>query len=74
MRIYREFSLQTPQTDQSIGMPLGYAQFKDDYQPIRRLAPSITKWNKYDTGGHFAAHQTPDLVVRDLTEFFADLK
>ena len=74
MRIYREFSRQKPRTGQDGGVPLGYAQFKDDYQPIRRLAPAVTKWNKYDTGGHFAAHQTPDLVVQDLTEFFADLK
>jgi pimeloyl-ACP methyl ester carboxylesterase len=73
IRIYREFSRQAPSTGQ-IAAPLGYAQFRDDYQPIRRFVPPGTVWTKYDAGGHFAAHQTPDLLVSDLTEFFAGLK
>ena len=75
IRIYLESSRQTPPNGQGGVVPLGYAQFRDDYQPIRRLTPpNVVRWNKYDTGGHFAAHQTPDLLVKDLTEFFADLK
>ncbi|MFF5294281.1 epoxide hydrolase family protein [Paractinoplanes globisporus] len=74
MRLYREFALQ-PVFDKASSVPLGYAQFRDDYQPIRRFAPTnVTSWNKYDVGGHFAAHQVPGLVAKDLTEFFADLK
>jgi epoxide hydrolase len=74
IRIYREFSVQDSPSGQS-ATPIGYAQFKDDYQPIRRLTPpNVVRWNKYDSGGHFSAHQTPDLLVKDLTEFFADLK
>jgi hypothetical protein len=55
-------------------MPLGYAQFRDDYMPIRRFVPPVAVWTKYDVGGHFAAHQAPGLLVTDLTEFFRDLR
>jgi hypothetical protein len=31
-------------------------------------------WNVYDAPGHFAAHQSPDLLVNDIRRFFASLK
>jgi hypothetical protein len=30
-------------------------------------------WSDFDTGGHFAALETPDLLVRDIRTFFASL-
>jgi pimeloyl-ACP methyl ester carboxylesterase len=73
MRIYRE-SLLEPPLDWPAGVPVGYAQFPDDYQPIRRLAPAVQNWHKADRGGHFAARQAPEVLVKDLTEFFDSLK
>ncbi|MFI5895877.1 epoxide hydrolase family protein [Actinoplanes sp. NPDC051513] len=73
MRIYREFLLEPP-LEWPSRVPVAYAQFADDYQPIRRLAPALAQWNKYDTGGHYSAVQTPALLVKDLTDFFTGLK
>ncbi|MFC7279115.1 hypothetical protein ACFQS1_34570 [Paractinoplanes rhizophilus] len=73
MRIYREARLEPP-LEWPSAVPVGYAQFADDYQPIRRLAPAVKTWHKYDKGGHYAARQAPGLLVKDLTDFFADLK
>jgi epoxide hydrolase len=30
-------------------------------------------WSDFDTGGHFAALETPDLLVQDIRTFFASL-
>jgi epoxide hydrolase len=27
-------------------------------------------WNQFDRGGHWAAHDAPDLLVGDLRQFF----
>jgi epoxide hydrolase len=27
-------------------------------------------WHSYDRGGHYAAHQAPDLLVEDIRAFF----
>lgn len=59
-------------------MPIGLAQFRDDQRAIRRLAErrhsNIVSWNVYETAGHWAAHQAPDLLVGDLRAFFAPLR
>jgi pimeloyl-ACP methyl ester carboxylesterase len=74
MRIYRESGL-TPRHTTPTTLPIGVAQFRDDYAPIRRLVPRehahVVSWNSYDRGGHFAAHQEPDLLVADIRDFFA---
>lgn len=59
--------------------PLGVAVFPGDpAQPVRRFAErgfsNIVQWNEYDRGGHFAAMEEPDLLVRDLREFAATLR
>jgi len=75
MRIYRESHLESPPPAwPHTGVPVGYAQFADDYQPIRRLAPAVSQWKKYDKSGHFSAAQTPELLVADITGFFDNLK
>jgi epoxide hydrolase len=74
MRIYRESGL-TPRHTAPTTLPIGVAQFRDDYAPIRRLVPrehsNVVSWNVYDEAGHFAAHQAPDLLVTDMRAFFA---
>ncbi|MEV0973215.1 alpha/beta fold hydrolase [Microtetraspora glauca] len=58
-------------------VPTGLANFKDDFQSIRRFAErdhkNIVSWNTYDSGGHYAAHQVPGLLVEDIRGFFREL-
>jgi epoxide hydrolase len=44
---------------------------------IRRYAEygnNITQWSDFETGGHFAAVEAPDLLVGDIREFFRGLR
>jgi pimeloyl-ACP methyl ester carboxylesterase len=54
---------------------IGVAVFADDFQTIRPLAErdntNIVHWSEYDTGGHYAALEVPQLVVDDLRTFFS---
>lgn len=56
-------------------VPLGLAAFANDLGGIRRYAErdhaNIVSWNRYDVGGHYAARQAPELLIRDLQGFFA---
>jgi pimeloyl-ACP methyl ester carboxylesterase len=55
-------------------VPIGLASFAYDFKPIRRFAErdhaNIVHWNDYDRGGHWAAHDAPDLLIADIREFF----
>jgi pimeloyl-ACP methyl ester carboxylesterase len=59
-------------------VPLGLAQFPYDFKPLRvdaqRDHANIVSWNTYDRGGHYAAHQAPDLLVDDMRGFFARVR
>jgi hypothetical protein len=74
MRIYAEHGRQSPPASPTT-VPLALAQFPDDLQAIRACAErdhaNIVSWNTYDRGGHYAAHEVPDLLVRDIRTFFA---
>ena len=53
-------------------MPTGVAVFAADVT-IRRYAErvnNVVHWRDFETGGHFAALETPDLLTTDLREFF----
>jgi epoxide hydrolase len=64
--------------------PTGLAMFAGDFQSIRPFADrdhaNIVSWHSYapalpkggprDAAGHYAAHQSTDLLVGDLREFF----
>jgi pimeloyl-ACP methyl ester carboxylesterase len=57
------------------GVPTGVAVFAEDVA-IRRYAEganNIAHWSDFETGGHFAALETPDLLVQDVRAFFASL-
>jgi epoxide hydrolase len=61
---------------QPSGVPTGVAAFAEDIS-IRRYAEQsnhIVHWSDFDTGGHFAAMETPDLLVADVREFFRALR
>jgi pimeloyl-ACP methyl ester carboxylesterase len=56
-------------------VPTGVAVFAEDIA-IRRYAEranNIVHWSDFDAGGHFAALETPDLLVQDIRAFFASL-
>lgn len=58
--------------------PTGVAAFANDFSGIRRFAhrdhKNIVSWNTYDRGGHYAAHQAPDLLIGDVRAFFRSLR
>ncbi|GFG51148.1 epoxide hydrolase [Mycolicibacterium agri] len=54
-------------------VPTGVALFAED-AAIRRYAErnhNIVHWSEFDCGGHFAAMETPKLLVDDIRAFFA---
>ncbi len=57
------------------GVPTGVAVFAEDVA-IRRYGErfhNVVHWSDFDTGGHFAAMETPRLLVDDIRAFFATL-
>ncbi|GAA1754260.1 epoxide hydrolase family protein [Luedemannella helvata] len=83
IRLYYEDAQHTPETDGPTTVPLGVAMFAGDFQSMRPLADrdhaNIVSWNSYGTenpdevGGHYAAHEFPDVLSRDIRTFFAML-
>jgi epoxide hydrolase len=56
-------------------VPMGVAVFREDLA-IRRYGErifNIVHWSDFDTGGHFAAMETPALLVDDIRRFFASV-
>jgi len=39
-----------------------------------RAQHNVARWTEFDRGGHFAALLAPDLLERDLREFFAGVR
>jgi epoxide hydrolase len=80
MRFYWE-DRHTPEDEKPTGpttVPLGLAAFAYDFSGIRRFAErdhaNIVSWTEFDRGGHYPAHEVPDLLVGDLRQFFAGLR
>ena len=73
MRFYYEDE-HADHTREPSRVPIGLANFKGDFQSLRRFSerdhPNILSWNTYDRGGHYGAHQEPDLFVEDVRAFF----
>jgi pimeloyl-ACP methyl ester carboxylesterase len=86
MQAYREFVAQAVNFDQDAEqapawapppVPMAVAVFAADHSirsVIEPTMPTIQRWNEYDRGGHFAAMETPDLLVSDVREFFSELR
>jgi pimeloyl-ACP methyl ester carboxylesterase len=65
-------SMHTRNRPTQSGVPTGVAVFAEDIA-IRRYAErgnTIVHWSEFDRGGHFAAMETPDLLVPDVRTFF----
>jgi len=57
-------------------VPTALAVFPGD-ATIRKFAETqhnVARWTEFERGGHFAALLTPDLLERDLREFFTGLR
>ena len=76
-RIYYERD-HTPLNLAPSAVPLALAMFRDDGRAFRRLAEhvytNIAQWNLYDTGGHYAAHQVPEVWLADVRRFFKKVR
>jgi epoxide hydrolase len=58
------------------GVPTGVAVFGFDEVPIRRYGEqsnTIVRWTEYDTGGHYAVLEVPEVWVGDVRAFFAGI-
>ena len=77
-RFYYENAHDTDQPTTPTTTPTGVAVFRDDFQSIRRYAErdhsNIVHWSEFDRGGHYAAHEAPDLLVEDVRAFFRGLR
>jgi pimeloyl-ACP methyl ester carboxylesterase len=63
----------------TVGVPMGYAAFpKEILSPPRSLAArmysDIRRWTEMPKGGHFAALEQPEALVREIREFFRPLR
>jgi pimeloyl-ACP methyl ester carboxylesterase len=76
-RMYYEVAHAVPPAEPTT-VPLGLACFAYDFRSIRRFAErdhaGIVSWNEYDRGGHWSAHDAPDLLIADLRQFFRRLR
>ncbi|WP_327087451.1 epoxide hydrolase [Nonomuraea sp. NBC_01738] len=74
-RFYYE-NAKAAQPTEPTTVPIGLANFKNDFQSIRRFAErdhrAIAQWNFYDVGGHYASHEVPDVFAADVRAFFTD--
>ncbi|WP_433800600.1 epoxide hydrolase family protein [Actinomycetospora sp. CA-084318] len=66
-RIYRECHGAFTAHDPS-GVPTAVACFTGDHtvRGLAERAHRIVRWRRYDTGGHFASLQAPEVLVADL--------
>jgi microsomal epoxide hydrolase len=60
-------------------VPTGYAAFpKEDPSSAaidgERVYGNIQRWTKMEKGGHFGALKQPELLAREIREFFRPLR
>jgi pimeloyl-ACP methyl ester carboxylesterase len=80
IRLYRESKLTPLQLGpgERIRVPLGVARFPIEApMPPRRWVErgyEVRRWTEMPRGGHFAAWEEPELLARDIREFFRPLR
>lgn len=77
IRFYYE-DAHAPRATEPTAIPLGLAGFTGDFSGVRRFAErdhkNITQWNLHqEPGGHYAAHQEPEVLADDIRDFYAAL-
>lgn len=79
MRLYYEGRLHPRRLvpGERVEVPCGVALFPHDIaRPPREWgerAYRVTRWTEMPRGGHFPAHEEPELLAADLRAFFAPL-
>lgn len=75
-RPYYEYAHGLTRRVERVSVPTAVALFPADLsRPPRSWAErtyNITRYTHMPRGGHFAAHEEPDLLAHDITEFFRD--
>lgn len=82
VRLYRELRFVDrswiPRPENPITVPTGAAMFpKELFRSSRRWmerAYNVTYWEEFERGGHFAALERPDDLVRSMRDFFRPLR
>ncbi|MFB4299312.1 epoxide hydrolase family protein [Actinomadura sp. NTSP31] len=73
-RPYYEYSKGLTRRVERVDVPTAVALFPADIsRPPRSWAErtyNVTRYTRMPRGGHFAAHEEPGLLARDITEFF----
>jgi pimeloyl-ACP methyl ester carboxylesterase len=75
-RLYREAGAEGwGQRPAASPVPTAVVNFLGDraVRGLAELSNTIIRWTEYDSGGHFASLQAPDLLVADIREFFREL-
>jgi pimeloyl-ACP methyl ester carboxylesterase len=75
-QLYYEARVASGSSVAKSSVPTGIALFPTD-PTIRRVAErehTIVHWSEFDRGGHFAAMETPDLLVEDIRAFFRQFR
>ena len=77
-RPYYEYARGMQEPVQAVHVPTALAVFPHDLsRPPRSWAErtyNLTRYTAMPRGGHFAAHEEPELLGNDLTEFFRTLR
>ncbi|MEV0590548.1 epoxide hydrolase family protein [Nonomuraea cavernae] len=71
-RLYKETQSSWGAAAEYTALPHGVAVFPGD-PGVRRIAErghNVVHWSEFDRGGHFAAMETPELLVEDIRAFF----
>ncbi len=56
----------------SIAIAINRPEGAEIVRKLAERADNIVHWTEFDRGGHYPAHEVPDLLVGDLRRFFAD--
>lgn len=74
MRLYWEDRHAGDAPSEPTTVPLHVSDFAHDFSGIRTIAErdhaNIVSWVRHDSGGHYPAHEVPDLLVDDLRRAF----
>ena len=77
-RPYYEYARGLTRRVEKVDVPTAVAVFPADLtQPPRSWAErtyNVTRYTSMPRGGHFAAHEEPELLADDITEFFRQLR
>ncbi len=64
---------------ETVTVPAGYCEFpREILRPPRSIAErtftNIQRWSVMERGGHFAAMEQPELLAREVQQFFRSLR